>query len=197
MARAVEGEVDAFVGQALAPHPPAKADLVEQVDRALLEHARANARLDIGARVALQDNGFDACAVKQMAEQQAGRTGPDNSDLGAILNHFFPAKLAAYPPAGLYCYMREHSRTMSLERRWSVDRSKRKRTHAVDFVLSPRPAALKECSNRRRAKRIPLTPLSRRNPLSYIGFRAAQGGHSIIIRSVLRRFGARNRSQKG
>ena len=62
----------------------ADAGLVEQVDRALLEHAGADAAAHVVARCALEDHAVDAVAVQQLPEQQAGRAGADDHDLGAL-----------------------------------------------------------------------------------------------------------------
>jgi hypothetical protein len=59
----------------------AGADGIEQLDRALLEHAGANSRQNIGAILALEDDGIDAVHMQQLREQQAGRSGADDGDL--------------------------------------------------------------------------------------------------------------------
>jgi hypothetical protein len=69
---------------ALAREPRADADLVHQVDRALLEHAGADALDDVLLAPVVDDYGIDAALVQQVAEHEAGGAGPDNADLGAL-----------------------------------------------------------------------------------------------------------------
>ena len=83
MARAVEGEVDAVVPHPLAREPPADADLAHQVDRPLLEHARAHALDDVLTAAILEDDGVDALEMQQLPEHQTGRARADDADLGA------------------------------------------------------------------------------------------------------------------
>ena len=49
--------------------------------RALLQHAGADALLDMPARARLQHDGLDALQMQQMRQQQAGRPGSDDPDL--------------------------------------------------------------------------------------------------------------------
>ena len=80
--RAAEAQVDAFVAEALALHALADAALREQVDRALLEHAGADRRLDLLAAARLEHHRVDALEVQQVREQQAGGSRADDGDLG-------------------------------------------------------------------------------------------------------------------
>ncbi len=82
MALAFEQQVDAVMHQALATHALADARLVERVDRALLQHARADALFDVLAAPGFEDDGIDAAALQQLSEQQAGGAGADDGDLG-------------------------------------------------------------------------------------------------------------------
>ena len=56
--------------------------LVEQVDRDLLEHAGADAAEHVVGAALLEDDVVDAGLGQQGAEQQAGRAGADDRDLG-------------------------------------------------------------------------------------------------------------------
>src|SRR5439155_23705803 len=49
-----EAEVDAVMDEALTPQPVADARLVQQIDRALLEHACPDRRFDLLAAAALE-----------------------------------------------------------------------------------------------------------------------------------------------
>ena len=55
-----ELQLDAVVHEALACQPLAHARLGEEIDDALLEHARADARLDVLAAAVLEDHRLDA-----------------------------------------------------------------------------------------------------------------------------------------
>ena len=48
----------------------------------LLEHAGAHALLDVLARARLEDDRLDALQVEQVGQQQPGRAGADDPDLG-------------------------------------------------------------------------------------------------------------------
>ncbi len=61
--RATEGEIDAVVPHALAREPPADADLAHQIDRPLLEHARAHPFDDVLTATVLEDHRVDALEV--------------------------------------------------------------------------------------------------------------------------------------
>ena len=83
VALAAEGQLDAIVHQALAVHALAHARLVEQVDADLLQHAGADAAEHVVGAALLEHDVVDAGLVQQLAEQQAGRAGADDDDLGA------------------------------------------------------------------------------------------------------------------
>ena len=78
----VEAQLEAVVDEALAVQALGQAGLVEQVDRPLLEHSGAHARLDVVAAAGLEYHRLDALAVEQVRQQQPGRTGPHDPDLG-------------------------------------------------------------------------------------------------------------------
>ena len=75
-------ELDALVDGALAVHPLSDAGLAQGVHGSLLEHAGAHALLDVLAVARLQHDGLDPVQVQQVGEQQAGRAGADDGDLG-------------------------------------------------------------------------------------------------------------------
>src|SRR5262245_39521114 len=58
-----------------------KAGVREQPDGALLEHAGADAVLDVLAAAVLEHDRLDALEVEEVREQQAGRPGSHDSDL--------------------------------------------------------------------------------------------------------------------
>ncbi len=69
--------------QAFTMQPSGDADRLQKIDRALLEHAGANARQHVGAILALEDDRIDAVRVQQLPEQQPCRPGADDGDLRA------------------------------------------------------------------------------------------------------------------
>jgi hypothetical protein len=71
------------VHQAIFVHARRDAGLVEQVNRDLFDDARPNAAEDIFAGLPLQDNIIDAVFVEELTEQQSGRAGADDGDLGS------------------------------------------------------------------------------------------------------------------
>ena len=91
-----ELQLDAVVHEPLARHPLAHAGIGEEVDDALLEHARANAGLDVLAAPVLQDHRLDPRAMEQLGERQPGRPRSDDRHLGA---HHAPSRenSAAWP----------------------------------------------------------------------------------------------------
>ena len=60
VAAALEGQLDAAVGEALAVEPLGDAELAEQVDARVFEHAGADAVLDVLAVVAFEHDAVDA-----------------------------------------------------------------------------------------------------------------------------------------
>ena len=84
MALALELEVDAVVHEPFALHPLADAGRAQQIDRALLEHARAQPPLDVRAVAALEHDRLDALECEQMREHQPRGPGADDRDLGAL-----------------------------------------------------------------------------------------------------------------
>jgi hypothetical protein len=79
----VELQVDPAVFEALGIHPLAQAYAAEQFDRAGLEQASPLPRLTVGPAPVLHHDRVDAAQSQQVGEQQAGRAGPDDTDLSA------------------------------------------------------------------------------------------------------------------
>ena len=67
MAAAGEGEVEPLVQQALGVQPRSHAGAIEQLHRALLQHAGADAAQHAFLRALLEDDGVDARAVRELA----------------------------------------------------------------------------------------------------------------------------------
>ena len=76
-----ELQLDAFVDEALARQPLAHARLGEEIDDALLEHAGADAGLDVLATPVLEDHRLDARAMEKLRERQARRPRADDRNL--------------------------------------------------------------------------------------------------------------------
>src|SRR5215212_345673 len=84
VAAALEAQLEALVDEPLAVQALADAGLGEDVDRALLEDAGTDALLDVGAAAGLEQDGLNALAREQVAEEQAGRPGADDADVGLV-----------------------------------------------------------------------------------------------------------------
>ena len=67
MAAPVESQRDAVMREAFALQALADARFDQQIDRALLEQARADALLDVFSAARFEDDGFDSLQVEQMA----------------------------------------------------------------------------------------------------------------------------------
>jgi hypothetical protein len=85
MALAVEAQFDAVMHQPFGMQPPGDPGSVQQFDRAVLQHAGADAAKHVGGAAALQDDGLDTVIFQKAAKQQAGRAGTDDDDLRAYL----------------------------------------------------------------------------------------------------------------
>ncbi len=59
----------------------------QQVDGALLEHARADAVLAVVAAAALEHDRLDAAAAQELGQHEACRPGADDADLRADGRH--------------------------------------------------------------------------------------------------------------
>ena len=75
-------EVDAVVAHPLAVQALTDAVVGEDVDGAVLDDAGTDAREDVVLRTVLDDDRLDAVLREDLGEQQAGRTGTDDGDLG-------------------------------------------------------------------------------------------------------------------
>ena len=78
----VHREHDAVVQQTLAVHARADAGLAHQVDHPLLEDAGADACLDVGAVLPLEDHALDSGETEQPRQAQARGPAADDADLG-------------------------------------------------------------------------------------------------------------------
>src|SRR5471032_1252336 len=94
VARSAERHFHAVVDETLAMQPLRRADLFEQADRALFQHARPDTREHVVTVLALQDDGLDSVEVQQLAQQQAGWSCTDDGNLCPHL-----AAPQAQPPA--------------------------------------------------------------------------------------------------
>jgi hypothetical protein len=74
---------DAVMHETLAMEPFADAGAVEQTDRPVLDQAGADAAQHIFAAALLENDVGDAVDLKQLPEEQAGRAGADDRDLGS------------------------------------------------------------------------------------------------------------------
>ncbi len=82
MPLAVELKVDPAVLEALGVQAAAEADGAEQFHRAGLEQAGPLPRLAVRPAAVLHHDRVDAPQGEQVGEQQAGRPGPHDADLG-------------------------------------------------------------------------------------------------------------------
>ena len=76
---------------------------MQQIDGALLEHARPHPIDHVLAAAVLDDDRIDAVQMQQLAEQQPGRTRADDADLGLVrrglnLFHFHSRQVLALEP---------------------------------------------------------------------------------------------------
>ena len=61
----------------------ADAEVGQQVDRPVLQDARADSTLDVLAAARFEHDGVDAVQVKELRQHEAGRAGAHDRDLGA------------------------------------------------------------------------------------------------------------------
>ena len=84
---APEGDADPAVAHALAVQAVRDAGFGHQIDRALFEHAGADALDHVLPAPVLEDHGIDATQMEQVAEHQPGRPRADDPDLCACGLH--------------------------------------------------------------------------------------------------------------
>ena len=82
MPAARELQMDPVVDETLAVHALAGARVAQQVDDIVLEHAGANALLDVVAAPVLEHDRVDPRVPQQQRQRQPGRAGADDRDLG-------------------------------------------------------------------------------------------------------------------
>jgi hypothetical protein len=80
-APAAHADLDALVDQPVAMQPLGDTRLFQQLDRALLQHAGADAGFDIAARPQFENHALDAVHLQQARQQEPRRTGADDADL--------------------------------------------------------------------------------------------------------------------
>ena len=81
MPLAGELQLDPVVNETLPSEPLSHADLLQQVDGALLENAGPDAALDVLAGSVLENDGVNPLEVEEVSEDEAGRPGADDADL--------------------------------------------------------------------------------------------------------------------
>ena len=74
MADAAETDLRSIVRQALAPHPFARASFFDKRDRALFQHAGADAAEHVVLGFLLEDDRVDPGVVQQLPQKKAGGT---------------------------------------------------------------------------------------------------------------------------
>lgn len=81
VASSAEAQLDPMVREAFLLQTFTEARLDQQVDRALLQHARPNRSLDLSAAANLEHDRLDALEMEQVREQQPCRSRTDDPDL--------------------------------------------------------------------------------------------------------------------
>ncbi len=84
---AVEREFGTVMEDAFSIHAGVDAEVTEEIDRALFEHAGADAAEHVVGALAFEDHRVDPGFFQKPAERQAGRAGADDRNLRA---HDFP-----------------------------------------------------------------------------------------------------------
>ncbi len=78
-----EAEPYSFMPQSFPLQARANPGFDHQVHRALFQHTGPNTIFNVLAAAAFQNNRLNAVQVQQVGKHQAGRSGPDNTDLGS------------------------------------------------------------------------------------------------------------------
>ena len=89
-APAANGDLGAVMHQPFAVQAPGDACLFQQRNRSLLQHACANASLDIVERPRFQNDALDAMDLQQAGEQKPCRPGSDDAHLGTLALRHVP-----------------------------------------------------------------------------------------------------------
>jgi len=92
----VEGLFEATEDPSFGVHALTHAGLAQQLYHALFKDAGANPPEHIVRALAFENEGVDASVVQQLTEQQTGRTGADDGDLGFQGFHCFYDSHAAH-----------------------------------------------------------------------------------------------------
>ena len=89
-APAANGNLGAVMHQPFAMQALGDACLFQQRNRSLLQHAGANAGLDVVARPRFQNDALDAMDLQQAGEQKPCRPGSDDAHLGTLALRHLP-----------------------------------------------------------------------------------------------------------
>ncbi len=87
VALAVELKIDASMDDPFASKPIDDAGAIEELNRSLLEHTGADARLNMLTASIFEHHRVDARAPQERGQRQAGGAGSDDRDLGAQPSH--------------------------------------------------------------------------------------------------------------
>jgi DNA-binding IclR family transcriptional regulator len=90
-----EAQLDALVPHALVVEALADAGLAQRLRRAVFQHTGAHPVLDVPTVAALEHRRVDALKMQQLREQQAGRPGTDDADLGVHADRLRRGAVAA------------------------------------------------------------------------------------------------------
>ncbi|MBB6562332.1 hypothetical protein HNP48_005042 [Acidovorax soli] len=96
------GDLHSVVRMALAVHAFAQAATAQQIDRALLQHTGADARLDLRAAAVLQHHAVHSRLVQQMGQEQACGAAADDGHL-CFHDDWFYRRVAGRRHARLLC----------------------------------------------------------------------------------------------
>ena len=101
------------VGVSLAVEPLAKTCVAQELDRSVLEHARANTLEHIGLGLPLEDDAVDPAEMQHVGQEQPRRTAADDCDLRALLHE------CLFPPEAeiAYCHPRARGGPVTPHRR--------------------------------------------------------------------------------
>src|SRR5262249_12485154 len=83
MTRPVDADLHALMDETIGMHARADTGFIQQIHRDLFDNAGAHAAEYVVGGLSLQDDIVDASTLQELAEEQPGRTGADNDDLGS------------------------------------------------------------------------------------------------------------------